>query len=247
MMRKFMMATGLALATLSITACAYMDSDEEQRIEDEKGAVAGVPSGGTGDNSSRSYAVSGFTGIVAAGADTVQVVKGDAFAVTATGSAEVLDRLLIRVSDGKLEVRRRSGQWSGDGSARIRVTMPALDTIVVAGSGDVAADSLAGDTGEVVVAGSGNIRLAAVAVRDLELVITGSGKIEASGTADEVDATIAGSGDIAAPALTAQRADLNIAGSGNMRMAVIGSGNVTLTGGGTCTHSKMGGGEVVCS
>ncbi len=255
MMRKYLMATGLALTALSISGCAFMDSDEEQRAENDKGAVAGTPAGGSGDSSSRSYAVSGFTGIVAAGSDTVEVVKGDAFAVTATGSADVLDRLLIRVDDGKLEIRRRSGDWSGTGSARVRVTMPALTTVVVAGSGDVTADSLTGDEGEVVVAGSGNIRLASVAVRDLELVITGSGKIEASGTAEEIDATIAGSGDIAAPGLTAQRADLDIAGSGNMTMAVtgaadvstIGSGNVTLTGGGTCTHSKMGGGEVDCS
>ncbi len=255
MMRKYLMATSLAFAAFAMGGCAYMDSDEEQRIEDEQGAVAGTPAGGSGDSASRSYAVSGFTGILAAGSDKVEVVRGDAFSVTATGSAEVLDRLLIRVHDGKLEVRRRSGQWSGNGSALVRVTMPALDTIVVAGSGDVTADALTGDNAEVVVAGSGNVKLASVTVRDLELVITGSGKIEASGTAEEIDATIAGSGDIAAPGLTAQRADLDIAGSGNMTMAVtgaadvstIGSGNVTLTGGGTCTHSKMGGGEVNCS
>lgn len=256
MMRGLMMAAGLALATATLGGCAYMGDDEEDRAESEKGAVTGTPAGGSGDSVSRTYAVSGFTGIIAAGSDKVEVVKGDAFAVTATGSAEVLDRLLIRVNDGKLEIRRRSGgPLNNAGSATIRVTMPALEDIVVAGSGDVTADSLTGDDAEIVIAGSGNVRLAAVTVRKLEMTVAGSGKVEAAGTVEDVEATIAGSGDIAAPALTAQRAEISIAGSGNIAMAVtgnaevstIGSGDVTLTGGGTCTHSRTGGGEVNCS
>lgn len=255
-MRGLMAVAALALSATALGGCAYMGDDEEAAAAEEtKGAVAGTPAGGSGDNVSRTYAVSGFTGIVAAGSDKVEVVKGDAFAVSATGSNDVLDRLIIRVNDGKLEVRRRSGEWSGQGSALVRVTMPTLSTVVVAGSGDVVADSLTGESAELVVAGSGNIKLDGVAVRDLELVITGSGKVEATGTAEEIDATIAGSGDIAAPALTAQRADISIVGSGNIALAVtgnadvstMGSGDVTVTGGGTCTHSKVGGGRVTCS
>jgi hypothetical protein len=256
-MRGLMAVAALALSATALGGCAYMGDDEEAAAAEEtKGAVAGTPAGGSGDNVSRTYAVSGFTGIIAAGSDKVEVVKGDAFAVSATGSAEVLDRLIIRVDDGKLEIRRRSGgPLNNSGSATIRVTMPALEDIVVAGSGDLTADSLTGDNAEIVIAGSGNVSLAAVAVRKLEMTVAGSGKVEATGTVEDVEATIAGSGDIAAPSLTAQRAEISIAGSGNIAMAVtgnadvstIGSGDVTLTGGGTCTHNKMGGGEVNCS
>ena len=254
-MRKIMIATAAALMALTTSACAYMDSDEEQRVEDEAGAVAGTPAGGSGETTTRSYAASGFSGIVAAGSDKVEVTRGDAFAVTATGDPEVLDRLIIQMKGKNLEIRRRSGTWSGTGSATIRVTMPALDEVTVAGSGDVTADRLSGDSVDVTVAGSGNVRFAAVEVRKLEMTIAGSGKVEASGTVEEIEATIAGSGDIVAPALTATRAEISIAGSGNIAMAVtgnaevstIGSGNVTLTGGATCTHDKMGGGEVTCS
>lgn len=254
-MRKFMFAASFALIALSTSACAYMDSEEEQQADDTTGAVTGTAAGGSGATTTRNYAVSGFTGIVAAGADKVEVTRGETFAVTAVGEPEVLDRLIVRVRNGDLEIRRRSGTWTGTGSATIRVTMPALDEITVAGSGDISADRLSGDSVEVTVAGSGNVTLAAVDVRTLEMTIAGSGKVEARGTAEAIDATIAGSGDIAAPALTAQRAEISIAGSGNIAMAVtgnaevstIGSGNVTLTGGATCTHDKMGGGEVNCS
>ncbi len=249
-MRGMIVAAGLTLASLSIGGCAFMGDDE-----DDKGAAAGTPSGGSGDATTRSYAVSGFTGIVAAGSDSVEVTKGDAFAVTATGDSAVLDRLVIRVKDGALEIRRRSGNWSGTGSATIKVTMPALDSIVAAGSGDVTTDSLTGDEAEVTVAGSGMVRIDAVAVRQLDITVAGSGTVEATGTAEGIGANIAGSGSLAAPALTAQRADIDIAGSGSVTMAVtgtadvstVGSGDVTLTGGATCTTSKMGGGAVNCS
>lgn len=255
-MRKIMIAATAALMALSTSACAYMDSDEERRVEDEAGAVAGTPAGGSGATTTRSYAVSGFTGIVAAGSDKIEVTRGDAFSVSATGDPAVLDRLLIRVRDGELEIRRRrGGPLNHSGNALVRVTMPALDEVTVAGSGDVSADRVSGDDVEITVAGSGNVVLAAVEVRKLEMTIAGSGKVEASGTAEEIEATIAGSGDIVAPALTAARADISIAGSGNIAMTVtgnaevstIGSGNVTLTGGATCTHDKVGGGEVNCS
>ena len=254
-MRNFMIATAAALMALTTSACAYMDGDEEQRAENEAGAIAGTPAGGTGETTTRTYAASGFSGIVAAGSDKIEVTRGDAFAVSAVGTPEVLDRLIIQIKGKNLEIRRRSGTWSGTGSATIRVTMPVLDEVTVAGSGDVIADRLSGDSVDVTVAGSGNVRFAAVEVRKLELTIAGSGKVEASGTAEEIEATIAGSGDIVAPALTATRAEISIAGSGNIAMAVtgnaevstIGSGNVTLTGGATCTHDKMGGGEVNCS
>lgn len=249
-MRGMIVAAGLALASLSIGGCAFIGDDE-----DDKGATTGTPAGGSGDATTRSYAVSGFTGIVAAGSDSVEVTKGDAFAVTATGDSAVLDRLVIRVKDGALEIRRRSGNWSGTGSATIKVTMPALDSIVAAGSGDVTTDSLTGDEAEVTVAGSGTVRIDAVAVRQLDITVAGSGTVEATGTAEGIGANIAGSGSLAAPALTAQRADIDIAGSGSVTMAVtgtadvstVGSGDVTLTGGATCTTSKMGGGAVNCS
>ncbi|MFM9977183.1 MAG: GIN domain-containing protein, partial [Sphingomonadaceae bacterium] len=131
MMVKMMMAAGLALIALTTSGCAYMDSDEEQRVEDEAGAVAGTPAGGSGATTTRTYAVTGFTGLVAAGSDKIEVTRGDTFAVSAVGSPEVLDRLIIRVKNGDLEIRRRSGTWSDNGIATIRVTMPTLDEVTV--------------------------------------------------------------------------------------------------------------------
>ncbi len=255
-MRGLMMVAAVSLAALSVSGCAYMDSDEEQAAEREEGAVAGTPAGGSGDATTRSYAVSGFTGVTVTGSDNVEIAKGDAFAVTATGDPAVLDRLIIRVRDGALEVRRRSGvSISNRGSATVKVTMPVLTSIEAAGSGRITSDTLTGDDASVEIAGSGDVRLTGVAARKLGVAIAGSGAVEVAGTAEEVDAGIAGSGSLNGPTLSARTADISMAGSGSVTMAVsgpaeismMGSGNVTLTGGATCTTSKMGSGEVNCS
>ncbi len=255
-MRGMMMAAGVAFAALSLGGCAYMDSDEENAAERENGAVAGTPGTGSGDASTRNYAVSGFTGVVATGSENVEITKAADFSVTATGDPAVLERLLIRVVDGKLEVRRRSGMATLQrGSATVKVTMPALTSIEAAGSGSITADSMAGDATSVEIAGSGDVRLAAVTGRKFGIAIAGTGEIEAAGTVEEFEAGIAGSGSFSAPGLTARTADISIAGSGDVAMAVtgpadismLGSGDVTLTGGATCTTSKMGSGNVECS
>ena len=256
MTKQLMFAAGLVVSALSISACAYMDSDEEQRAEREEGAVAGTAAGGSGEATTRSYAVSGFTGVVVTGSDDVEITKAADFSVTATGDPSVLDRLIIRVRDGKLEVRRRSGlSLSNRDNATIKVTMPTLTTIEAAGSGNIAADSMAGDETSIEIAGSGDVKLASVTGRKLEVAIAGSGAIEASGTVEQFEAGIAGSGSLTAQSLTARNADISIAGSGSVAMAVtgaadismLGSGDVTLTGGATCNTSKMGSGAVDCS
>lgn len=247
MIKMLWMAGSLSLAALATGGCAYVSDDE-----DDKGAVAGSASG---DGGTRNYAVAGFTGIAVAGADDVVVTRGERFSVTATGDADVLDRLIVRVDGDKLEVRRRSGNWSGSGKAVVRVTMPVLTSIEAAGSGSITADTLTGEDASIDIAGSGDVRLSGVATRKLTVGIAGSGEVEASGTADAIEAGIAGSGSLSAPSLTARTAEIDIAGSGSVAMAVtgtaeigmLGSGDVTLTGGATCTTSKMGSGDVNCS
>lgn len=240
--------TILALA-LSLSACGQISFGD-----DEKGAT-GTDISASGETLTRSYPLTGFTGVVAAGPDSIIVRRGAAFSVTASGDKALLDRLVLSVDGDKLEIRRQSDfSWSGDG-ATVTVTLPVLTSLVIAGSGDVTADTLTGDAADVVVAGSGDATVTGIAARKLDLNIAGSGNITASGTATEVESAIAGSGDISAPALTATTAEISIIGSGGVTMAVTGtadvstagSGDVTLTGGATCTSSKMGSGEVTCS
>ncbi len=250
-MRKIATLVGLAALTASLSGCWARGWGD-----DDAGAVQGTVVSSDNGQSTRSYAVKDFTGIVVAGPDNVVVRQGAQFSVTATGPNDALDKLIIRVRDNKLEVRRRRGEsiFSGHG-ARIMVTLPTSSSVVVAGSGSIDIDHLTGDDAEVVIAGSGDARVAQVESPSLKLTVAGSGEARAAGTARRVEVSIAGSGDVIAPELRAESADISIAGSGDVRMAVtgeasvstVGSGDVTLTGGAHCTTSKMGSGTVNCS
>lgn len=237
-------------AALSLSACWLPDGEEAER---ENPGAAGAPVSGAETPTLR-YQLSGFTGIELAGADNVVVTRGDAFSVTASGPQAVLDVLVLQVRDGKLEVRRQRGS-SVEGTAIISVTMPALSALAIAGSGDVTADSMAGESADVAIAGSGNAAITNIEVTKLELAIAGAGDFSGTGTARTVEVAIAGSGDVAAPDLSAETGDISIAGSGNVRLKVtqtadidiIGSGDVEISGGARCTTSKMGSGDVRCS
>lgn len=240
----------LPFAALTLSACWLPDGEEAER--DNPGA-AGAPVAGAETPTLR-YQLSGFTGIELAGADNVVVTRGDAFLVTASGPQAVLDVLVLDVRDGKLSVRRQRGS-SAEGTATIAVTMPALSDINISGSGDVTADSMTGETGEVAIAGSGNVAVTGIAVTRLGIALAGAGDFSGAGTARTTEVAIAGSGDVAAPDLSTATGEISIAGSGNIRMKVtetaeidiIGSGDVEITGGARCTTNKMGSGDVRCS
>ena len=220
--------------------------------------------GGDGDSSpsaSRTFALSGFTGVTLAGPDNVVVRRGDRFAVTASGPRDQLDRLDVKLDGSNLSIGRKHrdwGSWTGHWGGRrvtITVTLPALTKVTLAGSGDIDVDTIGGDQAEASVGGSGDIKFAAVNAGRLQLSIAGSGDISATGRAANVHASVVGSGNIDTPALSAAYADISVTGSGDVAMAVtghaaisvIGSGDVTVTGGGACTKSKVGSGDITCS
>lgn len=255
-LRALTMCTVAATAML-VAGCAYGDHSESA----ERG-TSGTTIASDGSAVTRSYALTGFTGVMLASHDMVTIVRGDSFGVTATGKGEELDQLVLRVRDNGLEIRRAGdGGWWGsrrshDGDAvQVRVTMPALDKVDLVGSGDITTDILGGNNVDVAIAGSGNLRATGVAAQRMEVAIAGSGNFDARGTADEADVSIAGSGDLAAGTLQVGDARVSIAGSGNVAMrvtgpaevSILGSGDVTLTGGAQCNKSVVGSGTVTCS
>jgi len=248
-MRNWATLPAIVALSLAVSGCGNVS------FGDNESGTTGTELSATGDTVTRSYALTGFSEVVAAGPDSLVIRRGDAFSVQASGDRALLDGLVLTVDGKALEVRRRNGlNWNGD-HATITVTLPTLSSIVVAGSGDVTADTLTGERAQVTVAGSGDVALTGVDARALEMAIAGSGGITLAGKADAVESTIAGSGDIAASAFTATTAEVNVIGSGGVTMTVTGtadvstagSGDVTLTGGATCTSSKMGSGTIDCS
>ena len=175
-----------------------------------------------------------------AGPDRVILTSGDALDIDVSGDSRAVELLRFE----------RDGD---NGTAVVRVTMPAPREITLAGSGEIEAGDLA-DEVQLSIAGSGTIRAPRVDARMLDVNIAGSGTLEAAGRTDTLDLNIAGSGDASMGSLTVQTADINIMGSGDARFAsdgevdanIMGSGDVTVAGRARCKVKAMGSGTVTC-
>lgn len=237
-------------ALVSMIALAACSATNAQENEESGGPAV-----------QRTYALTGFDAVGSGGSQDVIVTVGGQHSVRAEGDADVLDRLDIKVEDGTLKIGHKKGSdwsfgWGKDRPrTRIFVTMPAIRSAAVAGSGDMKIDRVQGDSFKASVAGSGDIEIAQMQVGEAKFSIAGSGDIKAAGTAERSSASIAGSGDIDIGGVQVRTASASIAGSGDIRIhasetadiSIVGSGNVDVAGSARCTVSKRGSGEVRCS
>ena len=238
-----------SLAAAMVAACAV--------------ALAGCnrPNDDGGPTVSRSYNVSNFHEIEAAGPYDVTIHTGGNAAVSASGGEKLLDKTVVEVRGDKLLIHPEEQHgffhmgWSGRGHAKFTVTVPQLTAGVIAGSGDMTIDRVQGSGFEGTVAGSGGLSIGQANVQALKLSIAGSGNARAAGQAQSADYEIAGSGGVDTAAVQTQQAKISIAGSGSVKahasqtadVSIMGSGDVNVTGGAKCSVSKAGSGDVHCS
>jgi Putative auto-transporter adhesin, head GIN domain len=197
-----------------------------------------------------------FTSISSVGPDDVVYKVGDAFSVSASGSAKALENLRFTVKDGDLTVGRYkySYQMNDTDKAVITITAPSISAISAAGSGDVKAERVNGPKVSLSSAGSGSLNIADVETASLDSDLAGSGNVTLSGKVDTAAYSIAGSGTIDATKMASSSASVSIAGSGDVNLTasgnvsadIAGSGDVNVTGGAKCTSSIVGSGKLNC-
>jgi len=243
------MKRAIALISLLVTAACNIAAEAQERGDQPSGPIV-----------QRSYDLRGFDGVTLAGAHDVIVTVGGAHAVRAEGPAEMLDQLELRVENGTLKVGTRRGNWSsswrGDRpQTRIFVTLPAIRSASVAGSGDMRIDRVASERFSASVAGSGDLDIAELKVGEAQFSVAGSGDIRAVGTAERSSVSIAGAGDVDLGRVQVRTASASIVGSGDVRVhasdtaevSIVGSGDVYVAGPARCRVSKQGSGEVHCT
>lgn len=124
------------------------------------------------------------TELVVATNATVVVTEGETLTVAVENDPETALRFILDgdtfgvTSDPDLKIK--------DGAAIVRVTMPAPQSIVIAGSGSVETSVVAANP-ELVIGGSGSIVMDSIAAETLEISIGGSGSVKGSGTADRLE------------------------------------------------------------
>lgn len=205
------------------------------------------------------YQLAGFDEITTSGPQDVVVTLGDKFEVRSEGSPEALALLQPAVIDGKLTIKPRDDfnwgrNWRRLEPATFYVTLPRLDGVAIAGSGEVSVLGLKGEKFDASIAGSGELSVQGLNVEEADFSINGSGTVSASGTTRQTRVNINGQGEVEAGGLLAQMASVAIGGSGEVAMTVqeeakvsiTGSGEVDISGPGRCSVTRYGSGEVRC-
>ena len=95
-----------------------------------------------GPTVSRAYQVGNFSAIEVAGPYDVKVSTGSAASASARGPEKMIERLVVEVKDGKLQIHPRETKgfgfhWGNNGHVELTVTVPQLSAASVAGSGGV--------------------------------------------------------------------------------------------------------------
>jgi hypothetical protein len=206
----------------------------------------------------QSYEVEEFAEISSTGPQDVIITIGESYSVRAEGAPEALGQLEAVVEDGELVIRpTRSfrGDWGRFSSVTYHVTMPQLEAVTLAGSGDIRVDRVEGDEFEGAINGSGALTIGDIDVDEADFSIGGSGNVIAAGTARETRVSIGGTGEVEAAGLRSETARVTIGGVGDVALTVdeeaeismAGGGNVEITGPARCSVSRFGIGEVRCN
>lgn len=191
--------------------------------------------------------------LVLAGPDRVILTEGDSLSIEVEGDSDVTDAVRFHLSDDALAVSRAKGEWKRGSTAIVHVTMPAPESIVIAGSGSVEAAAMA-EEADIAIAGSGSANVSGLAATKMDVTIAGSGTLTASGSTGSLDLNVVGAGDADMAGLSVDDADVTIAGSGDATFAsdgkvdasIMGSGSVRVIGSATCEISSMGSGTLRC-
>lgn len=184
-------------------------------------------------------AVSGFSGIALAAPIRVEIVQGDRESLVLEGDEAALAELETVVERGVLTIRTRP-RSDARGMSKVRAYVGArtIESLQVAGSGDIAVGPLRAERLKVAVSGSGDVRIGALDASSLAVSVSGSGDVSVAGKAGFLSTSIAGSGDLAAAKLEAREAKVSIAGSGDavlwatqsLGVNIVGSGDVRYYG-----------------
>jgi len=165
----------------------------------------------------------------------VYISKGD-YKVEMEGPKNFTSKMVFRVDGGNLKIERQRNlmDWNG-GRVKVYVTMPAIESIAIGGSGNVELQEPFEGLGQ------------------LEIAIGGAGDTKLMGSSESLSISIAGSGNVDASSLNTASCEVSIAGSGDakvgevekLEVSIAGSGDVHYRGNPSIEKSIVGSGDVI--
>ncbi len=191
---------------------------------------------GSGRIDTETHTLNNVTGVELATFGDLTIDIGDKEELRIEAEDNLLSYFEVSSSGGQVRIDSRPNiALRPTKPVRLYLTVKALDTIVLSGSGDITAPDLEAESIAVTISGSGDVAMGDLEATQMMLRISGSGDLRAADCAvTGVDIRIGGSGGVDFAALKADTLDLNIPGSGRLDIAAgeVTRQNITINGSG---------------
>lgn len=171
---------------------------------------------------------------------TLPLVAGEPRGILIKGQENLLPYLVLTESGDKLEIEVKEGyRLEPTEPLELTITLPVLNELALAGTGNGDLSGFKGDELVLSVAGTGDIVASQLELQRLEGNIAGTGSLElGSGSAQAIELNIAGAGDVLGSEMRGNEVEVNIAGSGDvavraqetLKVGIAGSGNIAYWG-----------------
>jgi len=222
--RRWIEVVALVLAASSL-ACSF---------------IAGWPGvRGSGKVVEEERSVSGFTGVALSGIGNLYIEVGDEEALRIEAEDNLLPYLETEVRGTTLEITTRENvNLLPLRPINFYLTVKALDTITVSGSGHAEAPGLQAEQFFATVSGSGSVKMAGLEAEALTATVSGSGSVKMAGLeAEALTATVSGSGGLDIAGGEVEMQDITLSGSGKYEAKGLESAeaDVRLSGSGSAT------------
>lgn len=206
---------------------------------------------GSGNVTTETREVSGFSEVALEGSGEVTITVGDKESLTIEAEDNLMSHLTSDVANGRLVLGTRDAIVTTRDIV-YTITVTNLEGITVSGSGDIEVGELIAPNFTTEIRGSGRIEVSNLEADRLEVIISGSGEIDTSGTSTELDVSIPGSGRFDGEMLKAVNARVSISGSGfavvdvndTLDAEVSGSGTIEYLGSPTVISTVSGSGSI---
>ncbi len=181
----------------------------------------------------RVYDYKDFKNVEVSGSYSVNINKGDNFAVEVRGADSDLDRLLITNNNGTLSIRSNNFWCFGSCqymTATVNITMPNLEKLFVNGLTQTKATDVAIDRFTVDANGLAKVTIEGTTAQQFIARLNGLSVVEVSGQIDRLGAELNGTSQLDALRAPARTANLNLQGASTAKVDVGGSIRVRANG-----------------
>jgi hypothetical protein len=180
---------------------------------------------------SESREISDVQNVSFSGAGALTITQGETESLTIETSDTIMPSIVTDVEDGELSIRFRDTVLSTE-AIKFDLTVQEINTLTIAGAGDIEAVDITTDQFTVDLSGAADIDIRNLEADDLTIELSGTGSVNASGAAANQSIRLSGLGNYAAANLESNEASVQVTGAGGAVLWVHDMLDVKISGAG---------------